>query len=110
VSFDIFLQRFDEDAPDDRNAVLTVLAPFITGPGEECARMTTEDGEADVYGIGTDSLMINHASGQHIWQIMINVARAANMVIMPIGCPGVAPVRRTRSVRCCQATLLLICS
>jgi hypothetical protein len=49
--------------------------------------ITTEDGEADVYGLGTDHLMINHASGTHIWQIMIDVARAADLAILPVGGP-----------------------
>lgn len=87
MSFVIFLQRFDDDTSAVSSAVRTVLAPFINALEGAFARITTEDGEADVYGIGTDHLMINHASGKHIWQILIDVARAAHMVIIPIGCP-----------------------
>jgi hypothetical protein len=31
--------------------------------------------------------MFNHASGQVIWQVMVNVAKAADWIIMPVGCP-----------------------
>jgi hypothetical protein len=40
-----------------------------------------------VDGLGGASLMINHASGELIWQVMVDVARAAGFVIMPVGCP-----------------------
>jgi hypothetical protein len=87
VSFDIFLQCFDDDTSAVSDAVRTVLAPFITPPEGTFAVINTNDGEADVYGISTDHLMINHAAGEHIWQVMVEIARAANMAIMPIGCP-----------------------
>ena len=62
----------------------TYLAGAPTGG---CARVHTPDGEAAVYGAGRDALMINQASGQIIWQIMVDVARVADWVITPVGCP-----------------------
>jgi hypothetical protein len=45
------------------------------------------DGSADVYGVGGDSLMVNHASGEHVWDLLVAAAMAADWVIMPVGCP-----------------------
>jgi hypothetical protein len=90
VSFDIFLQSFKDGdaAPGDPEAAWRVLAPYLAGAlTGGYARVRTPDGEAAVYGAGRDALMINHASGQIIWQIMVDVARAADWVIMPVGCP-----------------------
>lgn len=50
------------------------------------ASLKTADGEADCYGLGSDSLTINHASGRIIWDIVVNVAKEANLAIMPAGC------------------------
>ena len=48
--------------------------------------MSTPDGDAEVYGLGGDGLMITHASGEFIWQVMVDVAIAGDYVIMPVGC------------------------
>ena len=49
------------------------------------------DGDADVYGIGSDHLMINHVSGNHIWQIIYDVAAAAGYAILPVGRAACVP-------------------
>jgi hypothetical protein len=90
VSFDIFLQSFKngEAAPGDPEAACRELEPYLAGaPDGGYARVRTPDGEAGVYGIGSDALMFNHASGQVIWQVMVNVAKAADWIIIPVGCP-----------------------
>ena len=90
MSFDIFLQSFEDDqaAPGEPQAAWRVLEPFFAGaPSEGHVRVYTADGGADVYGVGSDAVLINHASGQLIWQLMVEVAEAAGWVVMPAGCP-----------------------
>jgi hypothetical protein len=87
VSFDVFLQRFG-DHPGDAHAGLRVLEPLLVSPpGDGYGLVRTTDGEAEVYGLGTDSLMFTHASGRQVWQVMVDVAHAAGYAIMPVGCP-----------------------
>jgi hypothetical protein len=50
------------------------------------AHVSTPDGDAEVYRLGGDGLMITHASGEFIWQVMVDVAVAGGYVIMPVGC------------------------
>lgn len=89
VSFDIFLQSFrcGEAASGEPGAVLRELGPYLAGtPSGGYARVRTGDGSADVYGLGGAGLMINRASGELIWQLIVDVARAAGYAIMPVGC------------------------
>ena len=91
MSFDIFLQSFagGQAALGDPGAALRVLEPYLAGPADGgYAKARTADGAADVYGLGSDCLMINHASGTLIWQVMVDVARAAGYVILPVGVPA----------------------
>ena len=92
MSFDIFLQGFvdGEGAPGDRAVAIAMLTPFLAGPvSDGFGRIVTADGEADVYGLGESDqgLMINHASGRRIWQLIVDVAVAAGYVVLPVGCP-----------------------
>jgi hypothetical protein len=90
VSFDIYLVPFaaGEPAEADTSAVLHVLAPFVTGvPDDGFVKFSTADGGADLYGLGSDSLMVNHASGESIWQVLVDVAEAVGYTIMPVGSP-----------------------
>jgi hypothetical protein len=65
-----------------------VLAPYFTdAPDDGFVRVQLADGEADVYGVGRSSLMVNHAAGEQIWDLLVTVAVAAGWVIMPVGCP-----------------------
>lgn len=90
MSCDVFLQGFaGGDAQPGRPEVATrVLAPyFAEAPRDGYVRLQLADGEADVFGVGRSSLMVNHASGEQIWDLIITVATAAGWVIMPVGCP-----------------------
>ena len=90
MSFDVFLQGFagGESTPGKPDAVLQVLAPyFAEAPRAGYVRVQLADGEADVYGVGRSHLMVNHASGEQIWDLVVAVAAAAGWVIMPVGCP-----------------------
>lgn len=51
--------------------------------------IATEDGGADVYGLGSsDGIMVNHASGDQIWEAMVRIADKACLAILPAGCPA----------------------
>ena len=83
----MFLQRFG-DSPGDSGAGLRVLEPLLVSPPSDgYGLVRTADGDADVYGLGTDSLMFTHASCRQVWQVMVDVAHAAGYAIMPVGCP-----------------------
>lgn len=90
MSFDIFLQAFAGGAaaaghPDE---AFRALEPYLDGsPADGFARLITADGEAGVFGIGTTGLMINHTSGESIWQLLVDVAAAGDYAIMPVGSP-----------------------
>lgn len=90
MSFDIFLQRFvDGEAVDaDGDSILAILDPLITGRSGSWAKIVTADGEADVYGIDApgSGLMVNHASGRAVWDVLFELARATGMAVMPVGC------------------------
>lgn len=44
------------------------------------------DGSADLY-LNDDDMMANHISGERPWDLLVEGARAAGWVIMPVGCP-----------------------
>jgi hypothetical protein len=92
VSFDIFLQGFvgGGGAPGDRAAAIAIVTPLLADPvSDGFGRIVTADGEADIYGLGDNDqgLMINHANGRQIWQLIVDVARAAGYAVLPVGCP-----------------------
>jgi hypothetical protein len=91
VSFDIF-QRFvaGEPAQADPGAVLGLLEPLVSRgqPQDGYIEVATSDGTADVYGTNDpgSSLMVNHASGREIWNLLFELATVAGFVVMPVGC------------------------
>ena len=92
MSFDIFLQGFvgGGGAPGDRAAAIAIVTPLLADPvSDGFGRIVTADGEADIYGLGDNDqgLMINHANGRQIWQLIVDVARAAGYAVLPVGCP-----------------------
>lgn len=90
MSFDILFQRFDggSSADSDDAAVDHLLRPLLGKRDAGYAKIHTADGSADVYGIDepASGLMINHASGRHVWDVMFDLARAGRYVVMPTGC------------------------
>lgn len=93
MSFDIVLQRFmhGEPAAADSVAVLRVLGPYAA---HDQTMLLTADGDAAIYGLddpGAGHLMINHAGGLDIWDVIYELARVAGFVIMPIGCGTLVP-------------------
>ncbi len=93
MSFDVFLQGFERGdvapgVPDEANRV---LHPYLRFSPDGFANVVTDDGHAEVYGVGTVGLMFTHASGRRVWDVMFDVARAGNWAIMPVGCPTCVP-------------------
>jgi hypothetical protein len=80
VSFDVFLQGFagGKAATGRPEAAVQVLLPYMVGtPDNGYVRVQLPDGEADFYGVGNSSLMVNHAAGGQIWDLVVAVATAA---------------------------------
>ena len=93
MSFDIVLQRFmhGEPAAADSVAVLGALEPYAA---HDQTMLLAADGDAAIYGLDDPSaghLMINHAGGLDIWDVIYELARVAGFVIMPIGCGTLVP-------------------
>ncbi|MFI7609356.1 hypothetical protein ACIBTV_30180 [Micromonospora sp. NPDC049366] len=86
MSFDIALQRFrgGDGAADGGDEALRVPGPLLGGPPDgDSGLVRTADGDAEVYGLGSDGLMFTHADGRLIWQVLVDVARTADYLIMP---------------------------
>jgi hypothetical protein len=65
-----------------------VLEPYFAGdPAGGFAHVSAPDADAEVYGLGGNGPMITHASGEFIWQVMVDVAVARYYVIMPSAAP-----------------------
>ena len=80
MSFDIFLQGFrrGEPEPGDGDAAMDLIAPLIAQRADDWALVTTDDGEAEVFGIDQPStgIMFNHVTGIAAWSLLFDVARA----------------------------------
>lgn len=93
MSFDVFVQRFEngEPRPLDYDRVLAIFARQSTSPlrtpSDGFLKLETDDGGADVYGLspGTEGLMFNHIAGLVAWQAIWKVANELNAVILPVG-------------------------
>jgi hypothetical protein len=55
-------------------------------PEHHFALVEYGDGSADVY-LDGDSMMANRISGEQPWELLVEGARAADWVILPVGCP-----------------------
>ena len=91
VSYDVYFQRFqDGDAvPGGGDRARAVLEPHFTETDahHNFARVTLGDDGADVY-LDDNDMMVNHAGGDRVWDLLIKAARAADWVILlPDGPP-----------------------
>jgi hypothetical protein len=90
VSFDVFFQGFSngEASPGGGSRMREVLAPYIkrSEPEHDFVVVEIGDGSADVY-LDEDDMMANHISGRDPWDLLVQGAKAADWVIMPVGCP-----------------------
>lgn len=86
----MYFQRFrngDAD-PGGGGQMRQVLQPYIVReePEHNFALVEYGDGSADVYLDGND-MMANRISGDQPWDLLVEGAREAGRVIMPVGCP-----------------------
>lgn len=90
MSIDVFFQGFNNgDARDcGSNEMKRVLAPLSTAGLVDPSyfEVICGDGRADIY-LSESACLANEISGNDPWDLLIQAARAANWVIMPIGCP-----------------------
>jgi hypothetical protein len=93
VSFDVFLQGFQngDGAPGRPREADDALRPYVRVDSAGHTKLITEDGEAEVYGVGTDELMLTHISGRRLWDVIVDVARAGDWAILPGDCPTCVP-------------------
>jgi hypothetical protein len=88
VSFDIFLQAFDDPTPTEGTAALRLATPYLEGPASPAfSRLVFPDGATDVYGLGGSHLMFNHTSGHQALDLIVAIARAERWAILLPGCP-----------------------
>ena len=88
MSFDVFFQGFLAGEPSERGGaqMREVLAPHVSEEDRTFLRVRVGDGEADIY-LREGGMMANHISGHDPWDLLVQGARAANWVIIPVGCP-----------------------
>jgi hypothetical protein len=97
MSFDMFVQRFGAD--EDRtpamspNAFSEVFGPYVdrSEPEFDFFHLRLPDGgEAQIYAElqpSFMSLMLTHFSEGQVLDLVVDFARAADAVVMPVGCP-----------------------
>lgn len=89
VAFDIFLQGFQGgDAADvEADVIRRLVDPLVIQTRAGFVRIQTGDGEADIYGYDNPAsgLVVNHASGDEVWDLLVELARSAELVVMPVG-------------------------
>jgi len=90
VSFDVYFQRFKDGdkASGGGEIVRQILQPFIVreNPEQNFALVEYGDGSVDVY-LDGDSMLANHVGGERPWDLLVEGARAAGWVILPVGSP-----------------------
>jgi hypothetical protein len=88
MSVDVFFQGFiaGESSESGLAEMLAVLAPYVTERRDSFLLVQVGDGTADVYP-NDAGMMANHVSGNDPWDLLVAGAKAANWVILPMGCP-----------------------
>jgi hypothetical protein len=87
VSFDVFFQGFIAGESSEYGAaqMREVLAPHVSEEDGAFLRVRVGDGEADIY-LHDGGMMANHIEGSDPWDLLVRGAKAANWVIIPVGC------------------------
>jgi hypothetical protein len=97
MSYDVHLQRIRDGnlAEGGNDLVRAALAAHLIRHGEEITNLRAADGDsAEVYGLeGTSGFMATHIGGDPVWDLLVQAARAGDLVIMPQSGPAcvVAP-------------------
>jgi hypothetical protein len=102
VSYDVFLFRFEHGETTDIDAgrLMSLVEPLIVHRAENFARVRAADGgEADLYGVDENAatLMFSHWSWGGICDLMADLARELDMVIVPPDRPAMIAAERQRA-------------
>lgn len=100
VGLEIFVQRFrhGDGCDADASAVLAALEPYLDHSGRS-PRLRVGDADGELYGLEdlASGFMVAHAGGAAILGALVAVARACDLVILPVGCPTAITDERQRS-------------
>jgi hypothetical protein len=91
MGFDIFVQGFRHGEPHERDAkaIRRALAPYLVEmPNGWNLRFRASD--AEIYGVDdlATGFMVTHANGDDIFDLLVHVAAACDLVIYPVGVPA----------------------
>ena len=87
MSFDVFLQDFSKVPRDRRTIGERVLEPLLDASRRN---IITGDGSAAVYFADDGplhSMMFNHIAGNAAWDVIYEIAVAAEWAVLPVGGP-----------------------
>ena len=91
MAFDIFLQPLADGEASRADAVATreLVDSHMVDANQGWARLKTADGSADLYGYDDlgSGFMVNHATGNAIWDLLVAFASAGPFAILPVGGP-----------------------
>ncbi len=90
MSFDVFLQGFRQGHESNANQkkLAELLKPYLVETQQGLPELRFDDGDAAIFGVDdlASGFMVNHVSGRQAWDVLVAVARTANLAIMPVGC------------------------
>jgi hypothetical protein len=88
MSLDVFFQGFiaGESAQSGGLQMREALARYVVEMDGSFLRIRVGDGHADIY-LSDDGMMANHITGIDPWNLLVQGARSANWVILPMGGP-----------------------
>ena len=89
MSFDIYLMAFEggESTTADPELTRPILAPLVVEQSDGFALLRTAEGELDCYGWpDCEGFMFNHVSGAASFDLLVEIAHAGRLAIMPVGC------------------------
>lgn len=91
MALDIHMIPFEggDSGVVDREVGDEILDGLATDREESFLRIVTDDGDAEVYGVDDPStgLMITHAAGRTVWDVIYLLAKRAGYTVLPVGCP-----------------------
>lgn len=88
MSYDVFFQGFlaGESSGTGAAAMDRGLAPYVVERRGSFRHLRVGDGSADAY-VNDVGMLANHISGVDLWEVLVEGARAANWVILPMDAP-----------------------
>lgn len=92
MSFDIFVQGFlHGDARDvDVKLARVALTPYLV-KNTHGWNLRAAGSTAEIYGVENlaKGFMVTHVDGAEIYDLLVEVVKACDLVMLPVGCPAV---------------------